>query len=304
MIPGAIPHSKSQLSAQYPFVQTSLLGGAPNADSEPTDNPNGWVGIYDRRARIVPLAGAATFPILVEAQGGSRRWVLDTSPVNFDGDSIRIVPQTMANAFGKGAVQDSGGMTDSKIVSALYPAPTQSKGFKAGSVTNSAGYVGGLYAIESGASLGDAPGLTPPFTYCAVYGYQLDVVAPSGIAPIKLPEFIRRGTQATGSGGIGAIPCAFLGCGAGVIRHTFYHNGTLWANGHVLYKWYLDPFTPKWTPGGSLNIGPGVATAGAVDIIEESINLQLPTWLFLQLDAAEGGGAGITWTATITRGGR
>lgn len=298
----AIKHSKSQLTAQYPFVQTSLLGGAPAANGGLTNNPNPWVAIFDRRARIVPLGGAATFPVLVEAEGGSARMVFDTSPVDFDGDRIRCVPQTMAQAFGRGAVSDSGGFVDAGVTNALYPQPTSvaSTSFVAGSVTRSAGYIGGLFAVESGASLGSAPGLTPPFTWCAAAGMRVLTADPSSTTPIKLPEYIRRGTD--NSTGIGAIPCIFLGCGAGVIRHDFATAGTAWVDAHVVYKWYLDPFSTKWMPGGSLNIGPNVK--GGVAIIEESIDLQLPTWLFLELDAADSSGQGVFVTSTITRGGR
>lgn len=297
--------TKAEHAAQYSYVQTSILGGAPNANSEPTKNPNSWITIQNNRARLIPLGGAARYPVLVESDVGTRRFVYDSSPVTFDSNKIRVVPQTMARAFGMGAVQVGGGMLDANIVNALYPAPTQGvagQAYVSGSILHSAGYVGGLFGVESGADLDQAPGLVAPFTYCAGYQQKLSTLAPSQSTPIPLPEFLNRGTAGTGSGGIGAIVCAFLGCGEGLIRHQFPH-GSGWTDAHTLHKWYLDPISGGWSPGGDLVIGPGGSAAGSIAVIEETINLQTPTWLYLQLDVTDNGGD-VLWTATIMRGGR
>ena len=288
----------STLFPQYALVQNALLGGAAAANTGISDNPNQWLAVRSGLFRVIPLAGAACYPIRLETDTGAVLTVFDSSPVQISGTKVRVAPQTMAQAFGIGAVQTNGGLTDLNITHALYPAPAKGV-FVAGSIANSAGYVGGLYGIVSvDDPRASGAALAPPFTYCTGYQQKLSTNAPSNSTPIPLPELINRGT---GSGGIGALACAFLGAGQGVIRHTF-ERGSGWSAAHALYKWYLDPLTLGWLPGGSLNIGPGTA-AGSVAVVEETVNLALPTWLYLQLDATDAGGD-VLWTSVLSRGGR
>lgn len=294
------PGTQAQRYSQYVLVANALLGGAVAADGGINDNPNPEFPRVGRYVRIFPLAGAASYPILLVMGDGKQRQVWDSSPFDTENQSFRVKPRTFADAFGVGA----DALSDANVTRLLFPKPTWTAQFVAGSILNSAGYVGGFFGIEGADSpfaFGSAPGPVPPFTYSGSVMIKLATPTPSNILPIPLPEFINRGTNGIAIGGIDAVNCVFLGAGEGKIRHIF-TAGSGWTGAHALNKWYLDPLSLSWLPAGVLNIGPGVAP-GSVAVVEESINLALPTWYFLQLDAADLGGD-VLWTSVVTRGSR
>ena len=300
---------QSSFSNQYTLCKNGLLGGSA-VDGAVTYNPNPWIQTQRAKAvRIMPLGGAAAYPLLVECDGvtGPRiQQIPDSKFYDLGGPTqVRVVPQTMVQAFGQGAAgPTAGGLSDSSVTNFLFPAPTPNQNGQsapAGSIANSAGYVSGRF-LFSFASANDFQatnaGILPPYSWMSIYIEKLPTASPVAGGAIPLPDFINSGRAGTGAGGI-AAKGAFMGAGQGVIRHNF--TGA-WTDAHTVYKWYIDPFSGQFLPGGSLNIGPH--SAGGVAVIEETVNLSLPTWLYLQLDNADGSGFDVLWSMAVMQGGR
>lgn len=274
-------------SVQVSYVLTQALkGNVPN-----TPMP------HRRFVRVIPLAGAAMYPVkMVEVAANGARGRDDevfTGPGFHDmggSGNLAVDPQDFAAAFSLGIGQGATGTLTSPRVPAVAPIQTPNP-TNLGSSTppvppsgaaGFCGYISGSFLLESVDTIEAAIGLGPPPQtsggWISGYRSSLSTTAPTNTPAIQLPNYNSPNVFAIPPSGNKAA--FFLGCGSRVVRTTYFDTKPGAAFPASFQKWILGPFSQTWEKAGIVTVD-NSAGAGSM-VVEETINIDSPLWIALQ----------------------
>lgn len=291
---------------QWPYFRDDLFTSNPSGMNY---NPNQPQAI-NRFLRVLPLAGAAQYPVRLELTGCAVKELRITGPNWYDtgagsAASAAIRPVSFSAAFCPSPIYSN---TSGQTLQAPVPfgaiAPATVAGaprVPGGGAAGYSGYISGEFLFESvdkldPALLAQAPA-KPSSAWLAAYQSPVkSVLTPfsgwTGGGVVYLPDYAAgQGKTSPSSEGY------FLGSGARIARYSFYDTSTTppGAFPQVVRKWYLFPFSQAPEAGGSFAVDPAAQMT-----FDDTLNFDEPTWVALCWDRGTDTNTNIAVTIAVS----
>jgi len=275
----------------WPFYRDDL-----NVDAYNPNEPQ----LVRRYVRVVPLAGAAIYPVVCNIDGGELEYWYGPDFHDLGGRArIALAPRKFGDAFSpSGLVAARDGSAQTPAPTPIGTPPPALPGWTVpDSVPNGlSGFISGDYVVESTDDLGEAmraqSSPAPSMPWLAAYRYPLTLTNAIFItltAPWLVPDY--KPGQIDPTFFDGHLDGFFLGCGSRVVRYSFFD---LSAGGDSPFpvtfrKYILGPFSQTPEPAGVITVD----TADSM-VQEDTIDIDTPLWMYLVRDDGGAGAYGVT----------